>query len=119
MTKLKYLPSQFPDYDLTTLPPIPADWQDTSWGNDIAPSFDALASDDPADSDRLRVWVDYADPAQRQFPETLRYGAYLTNAKDERLYEIESDDWDVILRGVEYMRSIWPQVKANGYPDGY
>lgn len=117
--QLKYLPSQFPDYDLTTLPPIPADWKDTSWRNDISPSFDALGSADPDDSDRLRVWVDYADPARREFPETKRFGVYLRNAADETVYMIESDDWSEILAGVAFMRRAWPQVKANGYPDGY
>lgn len=119
MTQLKYLPNEFPDFDVNTLPPIPADWRDTSWHNDVSPSFDAMGSDDPADQDRLHVWVDYANPQDREFPECARYGAYLRNAKDETIYSVEDNDWQVILAGVEMMRRAWPAVKATGSPEGY
>lgn len=50
---------EFPDYPLDSLPHMPAHWEDTSWHNDASPSYRI--------SDRLMVFVDYADASKREF----------------------------------------------------
>ncbi len=85
----------FPDFDPSTMPAIPADWRDTSEHNDAYPSFHSEAAG-------VRIWVDYADPADREIPGD-RFGvvrqvdwAEGTHAGD--LYT--TDDWQDVLNHV-------------------
>jgi hypothetical protein len=84
--------AEFPDYDLTTLPPIPADWEDHSWHNDAAPSWHAPGG--------FNVWVDYLDPAMREIPGGLRFIVHKLDGdgcftSDEPA--IMTDDWVAVL----------------------
>lgn len=86
--------TQFPDYNLTTLPPIPADWIDVSHGNDVCPAF-------TTPDDRWIIWVDYADPAAREFDDCRRYTVRplddegcVTRDDDATLH---TDDWGIVL----------------------
>lgn len=58
---------EFPDFDYE-IPALVADapdaWEDTSWHNDVCPSFTC---------DVFVLWCDYADPAKREFPASPRY----------------------------------------------
>ena len=82
----------FPDFDPSTMVVIPADWKDMSFRNDNMPFF--LIS--PA----LGVFIDYADPAQREFPNKrfmvvqMEDGEHPDDA-DEPL--LETDDWAEVL----------------------
>lgn len=49
-----------PDYLLT--PP----WQDVSWHNDVCPRFEN-------EEIRLAIWVDYDDPADREFDDWRKF----------------------------------------------
>lgn len=84
--------TEFPDFDPSTMPAIPAHWQDISWHNDTCPSFQIGAS--------LAVMVDYADAAQREHPESPRFsihpmedGTYLSDS----FSLLDSDDWSEVL----------------------
>lgn len=87
------LSDQFPDFDKATLPPIPEAWTDQSWAEEQCPAFNT------ADG-RFAVWVDYADAAAREFPESKRFTA---KALDDGggLAEggpvINTDDWSELL----------------------
>lgn len=52
--------TEFPDFPPETMPRLPACLSDASWHNSVCPSFvcDALG---------VTVWVDYLDPARREF----------------------------------------------------
>ncbi len=51
--------TEFPDFDYELT--LPSDWIDSSWHNDICPSFEAEFEDM-----RYRIFCDYADPARRE-----------------------------------------------------
>lgn len=73
--------TEFPDYDdqLTA----PAGWDDTSWKNDICPSFAYPAGVD-FDQPYLRLWCDYANPARRELSaEGPRFGMYMHNPQTD------------------------------------
>ena len=44
-------------------------FEDTSWHNDICPSFTRFANGDDASGDFVRIWVDHYDPAKREADE--------------------------------------------------
>jgi len=89
---------QFPSFDPTTLPAIPAEWRDQSWRNDMCPCW-AVEFDDPGQTG-LYVWVDFADPDQRDFPDAPRF--CVTDACWEEGFQ--SDDWAEVLKVVETRR---------------
>jgi len=43
----------FPEFDVTTLPHIPATWKDTSWRHDVCPSWQ---------TNGYQIFVDFANP---------------------------------------------------------
>jgi hypothetical protein len=81
--------TEFPDFDPSTMPAIPADWEDTSWANDTCPTFmnEALG---------LFLSVDFADEALREFEGGKRFylSAYADGIGDTLL---ETDDWAEVL----------------------
>ena len=84
--------AEFPDYDPATLPAIPDDWIDTSWHNNACPSFEA--------PNRYSVWIDYADPAQREYSGGKRYTVHALGADGafkSYLPDLATDDWDAVL----------------------
>jgi hypothetical protein len=81
---------EFPDFDPATLPAIPAEWTDTSWHNDTCPSFNA--------GNGKVVFVEYADPAQREFADVARFTVHADPATvDSNDVLFESEDWAEIL----------------------
>lgn len=48
----------FPEYDTATLPPIPKDWTDRSWRNDICPSWQ---------TNGYHIFVDFENPDDREY----------------------------------------------------
>jgi len=86
--------TEFPDFDPATLPEIPADWRDRSWHNETCPSFKTPRG--------FIVWIDYAEPADSEWPELRRSGDYLRfNVHldgGQCLEEVfASDDWAAVL----------------------
>lgn len=102
---LPRLTEEFGSYEVETLPPIPAHWEDISWHNDACPSFLVTPS--------LCVFLDYADPAHSDFPEWRASGELkrfsIAPMEDEqhinsdRAQELglpenfHSDDWNEVL----------------------
>lgn len=82
--------TEFPDFDPATMPAIPAGWRDQSWHNDLCPSFNA--------GNGKVVFIDFADPAQREMKE----GARFVVLRDPELDDcndtmFQSDDWEAVL----------------------
>lgn len=95
----------FPDFDAATMPNILAGWVDISFKQDTCPGFSATP--DALAGTGISVWVDYADPTKREFPESARFSAYMTDVEGNQTWEIESDDWAAILAKVEQWLPAW------------
>jgi hypothetical protein len=80
----------FPDFPYADMPAIPETWEDISWRNEMCPQFDTKRG--------CVVFVDFADPAQREFPECCRFTAHTDNDAREPLFE--TDDWQAVLNFV-------------------
>lgn len=98
MTTPPLISRAFPDFDVTTLPALPAGFVDISNKNDACPSF-------WHDEKQLKLWVDYAQPEDRENSEALRFSLVLTDAAcEEPLIELfETESWDVME---EYLRTV-------------
>jgi hypothetical protein len=62
-------------------------FEDTSWGNDMMPSFTC---------DVFVVWVDHAHPEEREFPEMKRFAIH-----DEGETVLETDAWADVLAFID------------------
>lgn len=84
---------EFRDFPLSDLPTLPAGFSDTSWHNDTCPNYSRTL----ANGDTLRIWINYANPALREYAfEGPRFCAYReTSAGDAALIAL-SDDWSAI-----------------------
>jgi hypothetical protein len=76
---------EFPDFDQSTLPPLPAGVVETSWRNDHCPSFRLPSG--------LHLFVDYLEPSIREFPGSWRLCAKALNAngESEDCFSVEAD----------------------------
>jgi hypothetical protein len=89
---LDKLKSEFPDYDVDTLPDIPEDWIDLSFRNDLCPSFES------GSKNRI-VFIQPEDPEEREFPSDPRFIVYeLDNDETIGSFLTATDDWDKVLR---------------------
>lgn len=80
----------FPDYDTTTLPTIPSDWIDTSWRNDVCPSWQF---------GEYQIFINYANPDDRE----TGGDRYCVNDTESGDCFLITDDWDDVL---EYVAGI-------------
>lgn len=94
MTDYPMLAAEFPDYELATLPDIPAGWDESSWHNDVCPSF--LARDE-----RLLIFVDYDDAEAREWPESFRFSVSHIDKEADIHPLLESNDWQEVTSFVE------------------
>lgn len=82
---------EFPDFPAGDMPAIPAGWYDASWHNDASPSFGT--------HNGLQVYIETADPAEREMPDWPRYNV---NHIDQYGYDGDdgafgSDDWQAVI----------------------
>ncbi|MDT4855781.1 hypothetical protein FQZ97_901480 [compost metagenome] len=82
-----HLKRQFPDYDASTLPEIPAGFGDTSSRNDACPSFTDEARG-------LQIFIDYAEAADRE-PNAVRFSLRELDGQLENI--IDTNDWAEML----------------------
>lgn len=91
MTHFPLMAENHPDFDQSTLPSIPSDWVDTSWVNELCPSFEIPGKG-------LRVWIDYPDQDMREVP---GFGRFMVTKEINGEYFADyvepTDDWSVIL----------------------
>ncbi|KRR21687.1 hypothetical protein CQ13_06450 [Bradyrhizobium retamae] len=78
------------------MPAMPAGFVDSSWGNDVCPSFTNEAA-------KLVIWCDYPKPEEREFPEWLRFHVCaIDESADNNLRDLFwADDWQAIVGFVE------------------
>ncbi|NSZ73899.1 hypothetical protein G6L74_09115 [Agrobacterium tumefaciens] len=105
MERFATLAREFPDYDLSTLPTIPDDWQDISWHNDTCPSFEVLP--------QWHVYIDYADTALREFPDSpTRFSLQAVRADGGFFTLLDTNDWQSVLDRVDLQKRI-PTLDAT------
>jgi hypothetical protein len=93
----KYL-TAFPDFPPADMPAIPQGFEDSSWHNDSCPSF-------TSEELGLRIWIDFADPEQRDITEGSRFALEPSESLDNITDPICTDDWQAILDAVEEERA--------------
>lgn len=82
--------TEFPRFHAADMPALPAGFEDTSWHNDACPSIQSKAL-------RLSIYIDYADPKERELGEdTNRFIVLPLDADgcytgDQPL--VATDDW--------------------------
>lgn len=84
--------TEFPDFDLATLPAIPEGWVDASWHNDASPCYEATAH-----GRLIRIFVDYADAAQREIADGPRFSVQDTAGGESAPRDFGTDDWAEVL----------------------
>jgi hypothetical protein len=87
---------EFPCF--TDMPSMPLGFEDNSWHNDAMPSF-------VSEAQGLIIWVDYLNPADREFSEANRFivARYLDeNFTDDVL--LATNDWQAVLAFVNAWR---------------
>ena len=80
--------TQFPDY--TDEIPTFEGFEDTSWRDDVCPSFQKHLG-----GVSLRVWVGYADPENREDPDSPRFALDLITG-DDAVIILNTDDLDLV-----------------------
>jgi len=99
--KLRYPPPPcavaFKDFNPVTLPAIPAGFVDSSWKNDICPSFSNEALN-------LKIWVDFEDTALREFADGTRFHVTDLDGCTSGVNDLDTDSWDEVLAFVEGIR---------------
>ena len=90
---LERLRHEFPDFDITTLPPLPEGYFDASSYIDAAPSFEI-------EKRTLKVYVDYANYADRESGRSQRFcvSCYDEEAGDFEDVALSTNDWDEVIR---------------------
>ncbi|MBP0639967.1 hypothetical protein [Cupriavidus sp. AcVe19-6a] len=97
MTSNSYqlLQAEFPRFDVATLPALPPGFADTSWHNDACPSF-------TNELRRVQVYVDYADPMERECgPEARRFSLFTLDEHGDTTYISNTNDWSEMLALIE------------------
>lgn len=99
---------EFPDFPPDDMPALPEGFEDTSWHQDICPSY----------SDGMTlIYIDYRDFALREFEGTyprfnvqpMRDGIEVTGDGG-----LQTDDWEEVLAYIENAR-IARMMQAGGY----
>ncbi|RXG91626.1 hypothetical protein [Bradyrhizobium zhanjiangense] len=90
--------TEFPDFPAADMPAIPEGFADASWRNDACPSFlsEALG---------MRIWIDYADPQQRDHSDGCRFSLVPDSMDDDITDGIATDDWAAVLAAIEEERA--------------
>jgi hypothetical protein len=100
---------EFPDFPAADMPAIPAGFEDVSWHNDSCPSFMNEAAG-------LILFVDFADTAKREYPETTRFNVNVWEDGNTGIEVVASDEWQVVLDAIAArakLAIVVPAVESN------
>lgn len=92
--------TEFPDFDFEVPAMIAANpdaWEDTSWQNDSCPSFTC---------DVFVLWIDYTDPAKREFPLAPQFSMH---CEGESM--LETDSWEDVRAFIEDGKRDFPEYQ--------
>lgn len=97
------LAHEFPDFDAATLPEIPPGFVPAHWHNEVCPHWQF--GEDPKTAN-LELWIDYADPQQRESVGEPRFLLqwFPDPAEGSRCWTIEhTDDWNLIMAALAHL----------------
>jgi len=84
--------TEFPDFKLDVA--IPAGFVDNSWHNNVMPCWVRELPDEKI----MELWIDYADPALRDYPQNARFVLHVTDSSMTDVYEnFASDSYEDVL----------------------
>jgi hypothetical protein len=85
--------TEFPDFILDV--EIPEGFEDNSWHNNVAPSW--VKTIDPANNIDMILFIDYADPAMREYQGYPRFCVQTMKGGCDVLAEYTTDDYPELL----------------------
>jgi hypothetical protein len=103
--------TEFPEFDIATLPAIPSTWTDESWHNDACPRF--------ITPNGFTVFFDFLNPAEREFPDMTRFTCYReieSNDTGDTEHGLQTDDWVEVLHHIlayEFARLVRRDLAAE------
>jgi hypothetical protein len=105
---LPCLRTEFPDFDIASLPAIPGDWGDVSWHNDACPKFTPPIA--LPNNGRIEIFIDAANPEDR---ENDCGGRFIVTSVDDNSGEdlLITDDWQAVLDLIANARAIATEHK--------
>lgn len=86
---------EFPDFELDVT--IPEGFEDSSWHNDVCPSWYSEELD-------AELWVDYKNPEDREMAGCPRFLVVL-DPQCERHIRLHTDDYAQVLMELDVLRS--------------
>lgn len=90
--------TEFPDFGALPLDPTEFGLDDTSWHNDVSPSFSLVINSVNVET----LWINYADPEKREMDEGVRFTYYTYEPSGEHNEPLETllstDDVDEVRR---------------------
>jgi hypothetical protein len=106
MTDHTSLIREFPDFDIATLPAIPEGFVAAHWRYEPCPHWTKR---------RLNLFVDFVDRDVREFPDSERFSLYWARDAEgtgDLLLLVSTDDWGVILAGLENVTALLAAAEA-------
>lgn len=88
---------EFPSYPADQMPAIPAEFMDTSWRNDMCPSF-------TSDKLKLHLWVDFPQMQDREHEGPRFILEEQENGIETGKLVVETENWDEVLAAIEALR---------------
>lgn len=89
--------TEFPQYDISTLPALPSTWVDVSWHNDSCPSWQAGS---------VFVYISEENPDDREVVGGERYWV----CDDHGTTLLSTDDWSEVLNFVRLNNLDLPEI---------
>lgn len=96
----------FPNYDLLSLPNIPLNFTCAIWPGDPCPTFCEGRPEAPRGGEMF-LTIDYADPAERRFPDRPRFALELiTVGGSGREAVIAAEDWETVKAAIDFIDTV-------------
>jgi hypothetical protein len=92
---------EFPDFDFD-IPALPDGFFDTSWHNNVSPSFEHKLTD----THSVTLWVDYLNPDRRECGGSqFLVCIHLTEEMEFSEVFLETDSWDEAINAINQIFS--------------
>jgi len=86
--------TEFPNFDYIPFLASHIEWYDTSWHNDICPSFERLTPD----KFTVKVFFEYKTPEKREIEDNEKYYVALYNKDNEFIKDLLITDYENEVR---------------------
>ena len=97
---------EFPDYDVSTLPPIPDDFTSTAWHHESCPTWAEDVSTGITKRGDLMLSIDYPDPARREDGGGWRFNLHMVDGQGNPEFLCGRDEWEPILTAIRFAQRV-------------